>query len=652
MSIRTKIFFLFTVLILQINAQVQDSLKDKLLEKLSLPERKRLAKADAYFKNLEYLMALPLYDSLYKTHSDNIYLGYLLGACDAFEPHRFDNAEKLIQKALPLRFALSDYDFYYGKALFDNEKYSEAILQFETYLKNPVEADIKNYVLHQIEVCNNAKYQNTRITNTTITNLGNKINSKDAEYSPVLPSDEKFIVFTYRGDKSVGGKQSVPGRPDPNEIYFEDIYISYKDSLGEFQTPQPIKELNTNSHESASYITHDGQKIFLYRNVNGSGEIYLSKKSGNTWGKPERIIGLTSSFWEGSCCLSPDENTIYFVNDRPGGFGGRDIWKTEMQANGHYGIAKNLGKNINTEYDEDSPFVTSDGKTLYFSSNGHKSMGGFDIFKSEINGNEFSPAVNIGKPLNTLQDDKYLVISPDGKRSYYSSQHNDGFGDQDLYVIDQTTFEKPVSLILISGKVTVDGLPVEAKIRVNSVINKKDYVGNFNSNAASGDYLLSVPGQSTYDINYTYKNFKVNKTISAPLIDSTVNLTLNVEFFSEDTLKKEPAKSDTSRFKNDLTAEEFIKNFGDKTFENVKFKVQIGAFRMADNFNYARLIGYPPVARKKYNDGITRFTIGEYKTASEAFEICKKVRKSGLSDAFIIAFLNEQRISLRDLTKK
>lgn len=159
-----------------------------------------------------------------------------------------------------------------------------------------------------------------------------------------------------------------------------------------------------------------------------------------------------------------------------------------------------------------------------------------------------------------MQDDKYLVISPNGKRSYYSSEHNDGFGQQDLYSIDQTTFDKPVSLILISGKVKVDGVAVEAKIKVNSVINRKDYVGVFNSNAATGDYLLSVPGQSTYDINYAYKGFMVKKTISAQLIDSMVKLTLNVEFFAEDTLKKLPVKSDSLVFKGDKDIEEFVKD--------------------------------------------------------------------------------------------
>jgi hypothetical protein len=460
------------------------------------------------------------------------------------------------------------------------------------------------------------------------------------------------MVYTYRGEKSLGGKQSVPGKKDAKGTYFEDIYISYKDSLGNYQKGVPMTELNSKTHESASYITHDGQKIYLYKNISGSGEIYFSKKIGNKWSKPERLNGICSGSWEGSCCFSADEKTIYFSSDRPGGLGGRDIWRSTIQKNGLFEKPINLGAPINTTNDEDSPFITFDGKLFYFSSNdGKKSIGGYDIFKSDILENGFSNPENIGKPLNTIQDDKYLVISPDGKKAFYSSEHMDGLGQQDIYEIDRSKFEKPVSLILVSGAVTLDGKPIESKIYANSTINKNYFSGEFSSEPLKGNYFVSLPGKSSYELVFEYKNIKTTKNISAPLIDSLAKLTLNIQLFSEDSLSLALVKKplDSVAVKHDITTDEFIKLYGDKKFENTVFKIQVGAYRMEKNFNYGRLIGHPTLFREKGADGITRFTIGDYETIGKANDALTTVVRTVIRGAHIIAYKNNKRISLNEL---
>ena len=641
---------LFTTTFL--SAQINDSLRDNLLNELNKTDIHALRDADKHFNDLDYLLALPIYDKLYTKYNKNVYLGFLLGSCCSFESHNYKKAEELITKAQNLKPYLQDYSFYYGKSLFVSEKFKDSKIQFEEYLKNPVPHKIKKYLLEQIEECDNNIASLDKVTAIKIKNIGNKINTAENEYSPVFPGDESFMVYTYRGEKSVGGRQKLPGKKSDNGIYFEDIYISYKDSIGQYKKGIPMPGLNSKTHESASYITRDGQKLYLYKNINGSGEIYLSKKVGGKWTKPERLNGICSSSWEGSCCFSPDEKTIYFSSDRKGGMGGRDIWKSKLLENGQWEKPTNLGEPINTSSDEDSPFITYDGKLMYFSSNdGKKSIGGYDIFKSQINDDKFSMPENIGKPLNTLQDDKYLVISPDGKKAYYSSEHGDGLGQQDIYEIDRSKFEKPVSLILVNGIITYQGKPVEAKVFANSLINKDYYSGEYTSEANTGKYFVSLPGKSSYELIFEYNHITTKKTISAPLIDTLARLELNVEIVAEDTLPFAQIKQpiDSINIKQDITITEFIKLYGDKTFDNTIFKIQIAAYKMADNFNYARLIGHPVLERDGGKDGITRFTVGNYDTPNKASSALNDVVLSIIPDAFIIAYKNNKRVSLTEL---
>ena len=161
-------------------------------------------------------------------------------------------------------------------------------------------------------------------------------------------------------------------------------------------------------------------------------------KLGNgIWGKPEKLRrNENPNAFEPSAALSPDEQTLYLVSDRKGGHGGLDIYRYEKIANG-WGKPENLGAVINTSFDEDGVFVGKDGKTLYFSSKGHKSMGGYDIFKSTYNSNTetWSKPENLGYPVNTGGDDIYFMIAPNGERAYYASDKNGGFGEMDIYRI-------------------------------------------------------------------------------------------------------------------------------------------------------------------------------------------------------------------------
>jgi len=654
-----KFYFLFALLLLsQLNfSQINIELKEEATKNWPLIERQKLNSADKYFSNQEFLFARPTYDSLYKKHKSNVYIGYLLGSCSIFDPRFQTSSESLIKAAESIKSRLPDYDYYLGRAYLANDKFNEAIAQFEAYKLNPLDKDTKAEVDHQIYICKSAIALDKKGIVAKITNIGPPINTAGSEYTPVFPSNESFMVYTYRGEKSMGGKQILPNKVDEkNGIYFEDIMISYKNERNNWGDPLPVNNINTNGHDAVVHISHDGQKLFIYRNVGvGSGDIYISKLDGANWSLPEKVKGINSNFWEGSVCLFPDEKTICFSSERQGGVGGRDLYYAKLQPDGSWGDVKNFGPEINTKFDEDAPFIHSDGKTLFFSSNGHNTIGGYDIFRSELKNGSWTTPYNVGKPVNTSQDDKFYIVSSDGQRGYYSSEKKDGFGLQDIYTVEPGMFGKPTALVLVTGKVTFDNAHVKADITVRSKINRKDYSGTFNSNSVNGGYLVNLPSGNEYEIIYKYQGVTLTKDISTAKIDSFARIEIDAELFSDEYQKLNFAKVDSSAFKSEnmsdlsLTNEQFLAKYGKTEVDSLFYTVQIGAYKMYENFNYSKLIGLPKAQRKTFSDNITRFTIGSFKTLNETYDILDKAKKNGIKDAFILAVYKGERYYFKEL---
>ena len=654
-----KFYFLFTLSLLSqlVYSQINIELKEEQTKSWPLIERQKLNSADNYFSNQEFLFARPAYDSLYKKHKSNVYIGYLLGSCSIFDPRFQVNAESLIKAAESIKSRLLDYDYYLGRAYLVNDKFNEAITQFEAYKLNPLDKETKAEVDRQIYICKSAIALDKKGVVAKITNIGSPINTSGSEYTPVFPSNESFMVFTYRGEKSMGGKQILPNKMDEkNGIYFEDIMISHKNERNNWGEPLPINNINTNGHDAVVHISHDGQKLFIYRNIGvGSGDIFMSKLDGANWTVPEKVKGINSNFWEGSVCLFPDEKTICFSSERQGGVGGRDLYYAKLQPDGTWGDVKNFGPEINTKFDEDAPFIHSDGKTLFFSSNGHNTIGGYDIFRSELKNGSWTTPYNVGKPVNTSQDDKFYIVSSDGQRGYYSSEKKDGFGLQDIYTVEPGMFGKPTALVLVTGKVTFDNAHVKADITVRSKLNRKDYSGTFNSNSVNGGYLVNLPSGNEYEIIYKYQGVTLTKDISTAKIDSFARIEIDAELFSNEYQKLNYAKVDSSAFKGEnisdlsLTNEQFLAKYGNTAVDSLSYTVQIGAYKIYENFNYSKLIGLPKAQRKTFSDNITRFTIGSFKTLNETNEILEKAKKNGIKDAFILAVYKGERYYFKEL---
>ncbi|HSH65891.1 MAG TPA: hypothetical protein VLB84_08855, partial [Bacteroidia bacterium] len=257
------------------------------------------------------------------------------------------------------------------------------------------------------------------------------------------------------------------------------------------------------------------------------GNIYVSELKGDEWGIPTLMEApINSPYWEPHACLTSDNRALYFVSDRPGGFGGRDIYKCLRLPNGKWGPAQNLGERINTQYDEDGIFIHPDGKQIYFSSKGHESMGGFDIFTSKIDDENgyWSTPVNYGYPVNTPDDDVFLITSVDGKRAYFSSDKEGGFGEKDIYMIDFPEFIPRDITVLIGKIINKSGANIENNEIYIINTSTNDTIQTLNANSITGKYGANLPIGASYKIVYTLNG----KEFFSEILDAPKNAGYNV----------------------------------------------------------------------------------------------------------------------------
>ena len=242
------------------------------------------------------------------------------------------------------------------------------------------------------------------------------------------------------------------------------------------------------------------------------GNIYESDLKGSEWAEPFKLPEpVNSNKQESSASISPDGRTIYFVSNRRGGQGGLDIWQCRQDINGNWGKAENLGPEINTSQDEEGVFIHPDGKTLYFSSKGHNSKGGYDVFSSVFENGKWSTPVSLGDSINTTKDDLFFVVTADGKKGFYSSVRPGGFGKKDIYEITFTNLKKKKSaphLTLFKGIVidfdTFDPLGAEIEVLDN---DKNEIITRVKANSVTGRFLISLPAGINYGIGVKRKGY-------------------------------------------------------------------------------------------------------------------------------------------------
>ncbi|MCX8080574.1 MAG: tetratricopeptide repeat protein [Bacteroidia bacterium] len=438
------------------------------------------------------------------------------------------NPENPLEKTCPV---LAHY--YYGQALHLNHKFDEAIEQFDKFIKyTGNDKDWKKDAERLKKMSLLAKELIKTPVNIEIVNLGDSINTEWPEYSPVVTADEQMMVFTSRRPNTTGGTKDIDG------LWNEDIYVSYKNANGEWSTPKSISEnINGIGMEASIFLSPDGQTLIIYKDPGDGqgGNLYYSQFDGKNWSALKEFgSDVNSKYWESHACLSPDGNKLYFVSNRPGGYGGRDIYRVVKLPNGKWSKALNLGPSINSEYDEDAPFLHPDGKTFFFSSNGYNTMGGFDIMFGIIDENDkITDITNLGYPINTVEDDIFFTTSPDGKRAYFSSIKEFGKGEKDIYMLTlKDNQEKP--LVLFKGMIIPaegEKLPEDLRIVVRDKFTG-EVVGSYKPRSNNGSFAIILPPGKEYTFSYQSpegeefysEDIFVNPELSYQEINREVNL--------------------------------------------------------------------------------------------------------------------------------
>ncbi len=327
--------------------------------------------------------------------------------------------------------------FYLGRCYHLGAEIEKATSNYKTFLENPPKGsevvDKAKLMLKQCEVAEEF-LKNPR--DYKIVNLGETINSKAPDYSPIVSLDGGALYFTSRRLREDGSNKDYK-EPYKNQ-YLEDVYVAYRERQGVWSEPELLDLCSVERNEATVAVSTDERVIYLYKDDAGNGDIFYSEFEDSKFKKlqPVETEGVNTDAWEPHMTVSPDGKYKYFSSDREGGFGGRDIYRLVKLPNGEWSAPQNLGPKINTKHDEDSPFISVDNKTLYFSHNGEKSMGGFDVFVSIVNDEqEWSDPINLGVPLNSMGDDIYYTTTADGLTGYLSSFRPNGEGEKDIYEI-------------------------------------------------------------------------------------------------------------------------------------------------------------------------------------------------------------------------
>lgn len=477
-------------------------------------------------QNGEYNKALEFIDNAIKI--DNRYLdAYLTKAGIYGEMKDYENCIANYEKAFTIDAEYSkDYKLPYSINLAGAGKFQQALDAVTQFLSNPDLNEPSRRAGEYRRRCFTfaVEYDKAHPAKNYVfapKNMGDSINSADLEYYPSVTIDDKTLVFTRR----------VKG-------YNEDFFVSGRMNDGWTKAKGMDGDINSNFNEGAQNISQDGE-LLVFTGCNfpeglGSCDLFVSTKTKKGWSAPENIGSpLNTEFWESSPCLSPDKTELYFSSNRPGGFGGKDIYVSRRLPNGRWSEPENLGEKINTVGDESCPFVHADNQTLYFTSNGLTGYGGDDLFvaRKQADGT-WGNIENLGYPLNTIDNEGSLVVAADGKTAYYASDRVDTRGGLDIYTFEMREDLRPSKTLWVQGKVydnkIKEGLPSAVEL---IDISSGRLLSKVQTNE-SGNYLITLPLGKDYAFNVNRKGYlfySKNFPFSKNVADTTYTIDIGLQ---------------------------------------------------------------------------------------------------------------------------
>jgi len=387
------------------------------------------------FLKKDYWRALDLFRQASENDAYNLMISYRIGETQYALKHyaiakryllQVEEVDPNLDPELPLMLGYTHHRL--GEVEVAKEYY-------RTYRNN--HSDSKGELVNikaLIDQCDYAAEMMMKPLDVDIKNLGHSVNSRNDDYAPSVTSDGRLLVFTSRRP---GTSNAVDEHGDYR--YFEDIYFSeWDEQSGEWEPAERFSEnVNSPTHDAVLSLSPDGKELYVYKNdLDRAGDIFVSRFTGN-WSVPEKLPRpINTSYFESSVSITADGSTMYFISERPSGMGRGDIYRSQKNGKDSWSKPENLGEVVNTPGDEKFVFIHPNGNTLFFASNGHLTMGSYDIFRSEFKDGSWNIPVNLGYPINTVNEESTFSMTADNKKLLISAEYTDGMGERDIYEVD------------------------------------------------------------------------------------------------------------------------------------------------------------------------------------------------------------------------
>lgn len=603
----------------------------------------------AYKKGWLYSDALEFYLKANTFNPDNAVLNFKIGACYLNSNNKaqsltyFLKAKELNPKVdMKINYAIAQAYQY-------NMQFDEAIATYTEYLDKDIPAKEKetqaSVIKKKILECKNGKQLVATPVGVTITNLGSELNSKYNDYTPLTVKIDSFIIFTSRREEAEG-KQIDLNTQD----YFEDILISKREGSTWSKPVQLSSKISGTAHDAASALIYSGYTILIYKGLSGGGDVYESNLDENgAWTEPRPFAAMNTQWHESSACITNDGATAFVVSNRPDrSLGEHDIFIMHLNEDGTWTEQENLGLAVNSPYDEEGVFVSDDGNTLYFSSKGHNSMGGYDIFRTYYKDGQWTIPENMGYPINTPDDDMYPIAfgNPGYEEGYFTTVRPDGYGLKDIChykfntiqadlrsAADSTTADTTYNVDLYKGE------PSDAFVNMSGQDSStnRNIADNTNANNTN-ENNITINNENNGD----RENVVKNETVTTDNNENAVN--------QENEVKNETVVTDVQNAGNNNTT--VTENTETRSYissdYSVVFHVQVGACRrqIPQRELKTRYPGNIPVEMVQH-EGWYKYLIGRFDKYSEAKAV---QRTCGTPDAWVVVYKNGIRVNIREVS--
>jgi len=589
--------------------------------------------ADSYYLYGEYDFANSLFLILYDQAPDNDLLAYKVGNCYLNTPFEKGRAIDYLEQAI----RNTDYDaneksfketrapldayFALGNAyriVGDLDNAIATYQKFKSMLTEENEMMNADFIDQQIDAAYNARELMEEPVLFIKQNQGSEINLASVNFRPVVSGDETVMVYTCKFGED-------------NRLYYT------RKENGRWLPPEDItEEIGSDNDCESSCLNGDGTELYVYKLDDFIGNIYVSRYVNDTWTPLEKLNNnINTKYFESHAAISNDGNTLYFASNREGGYGELDLYMSFRDSEGEWGEAMNMGPTINTRFNETAPFITMNDSSLYFSSEGHRTMGGFDIFKSTKLSSGWSMPENMGYPVNTTDNDLFFNPVANGKAAYQS--RTTGYKSKDIYRI---SFELPV--ITVDGTVSVqdtnfksfENIYISVIDTTNQdtikVVTAENTTGLYEVEVGFGDYQISYEG-SGFPAHYEY----VHNTVE----DFKESYTFNVRLLGE---FKPIIASEIPRV-DSVAQEDLVKdyevtdlNIVDREGKELRFyAVQLMALINPVDVSYFHERGFEGTKILFGQDEFYRYIYGEFETPEEAERVRQLVVKMGYLDVFV-----------------